>query len=35
MGLSNGLVRFSVGLDNNIERSFERIKQALTIALKK
>lgn len=29
MGLSNGLVRFSVGLDNNIERSFERIKKCL------
>lgn len=25
MGMSEGLVRFSVGLDNNIERSFEKI----------
>ena len=25
MGLSEGLVRFSVGLDNDIERTFEKI----------
>jgi methionine-gamma-lyase len=29
MGLSAGLVRFSVGLDHNIERSFELIKESL------
>lgn len=29
MGLSEGLVRFSVGLDHNIERSFELIKECL------
>ncbi|NLO18443.1 MAG: aminotransferase class I/II-fold pyridoxal phosphate-dependent enzyme [Ignavibacteria bacterium] len=29
MGLSDGLVRFSVGLDNNIEETFEIIKQSL------
>ncbi|MCB0833490.1 MAG: aminotransferase class I/II-fold pyridoxal phosphate-dependent enzyme [Bacteroidetes bacterium] len=29
MGLSDGLVRVSVGLDNDIHRSFERIKKAL------
>ncbi|MCF8302202.1 MAG: aminotransferase class I/II-fold pyridoxal phosphate-dependent enzyme [Bacteroidales bacterium] len=29
MGLSEGLVRFSVGLDNDIEYSFERIKKCL------
>ena len=27
MGLTPGLVRFSVGLDNNIEHSFEKIKE--------
>ncbi len=27
MGLSEGLVRFSVGLDNDMERSFQKIKQ--------
>jgi len=30
MGLSSGLVRFSVGLDNDIERTFERIKKCLS-----
>ncbi len=30
MGLSEGLVRFSVGLDNDIEHSFQRIKRCLT-----
>ncbi|NOZ47330.1 MAG: aminotransferase class I/II-fold pyridoxal phosphate-dependent enzyme [Chlorobi bacterium] len=30
MGLSPGLVRFSVGLDNNIEYTFEKIKNVLT-----
>ncbi|MCC6550430.1 MAG: aminotransferase class I/II-fold pyridoxal phosphate-dependent enzyme [Ignavibacteriaceae bacterium] len=29
MGLSDGLVRFSIGLDNNIELSFIRIKKGL------
>lgn len=29
MGLSEGLIRFSIGLDNNIQRSFERIKDSL------
>ncbi|MGD9589175.1 MAG: aminotransferase class I/II-fold pyridoxal phosphate-dependent enzyme [Pyrinomonadaceae bacterium] len=29
MGLSDGLVRFSIGLDNDIEHSFERIKRCL------
>jgi len=29
MGLSPGLVRFSVGLDNNIEFTFEKIKKSL------
>jgi methionine-gamma-lyase len=30
MGLSEGLIRFSVGLDNDIERTFELIKASLT-----
>ena len=29
MGMSEGLVRFSVGLDNDIERTFEKIKSCL------
>jgi methionine-gamma-lyase len=29
MGLSEGLVRFSVGLDNDIERTWERIEKCL------
>lgn len=29
LGMSEGLVRFSVGLDNDIEHSFERIKRCL------
>ncbi|MCS7053378.1 MAG: aminotransferase class I/II-fold pyridoxal phosphate-dependent enzyme [Ignavibacterium sp.] len=29
MGLTDGLVRFSIGLDNNIEKTFERIKKCL------
>lgn len=29
MGMSNGLVRFSVGLDNDIERTFDKIKTCL------
>jgi methionine-gamma-lyase len=30
MGLCEGLIRFSIGLDNNIERSFEKIKSCLS-----
>ena len=29
MGLSNGLIRFSIGLDNDIERTFELMKSCL------
>ncbi len=29
MGLSDGLVRFSIGLDNDIERTFEMIKKCM------
>jgi methionine-gamma-lyase len=29
MGLSDGLIRFSVGLDHDIERTFERIKMSI------
>jgi len=29
MGLSEGLVRISIGLDNNIHNTFERIKKCL------
>ena len=29
MGMSEGLVRFSVGLDNDIERTFDRIHDIL------
>jgi methionine-gamma-lyase len=29
MGLSTGLIRFSVGLDEDIKKSFERIKKSL------
>jgi methionine-gamma-lyase len=29
MGLSAGLVRFSMGLDNNIEKTYQGIKQAM------
>ena len=29
MGLTEGLVRFSIGLDNNIERSLEKMKECL------
>ena len=29
MGLSEGLIRFSVGLDNEIDRTFEMIKKCL------
>lgn len=32
MGLSDGLVRFSIGLDNDIQLSFDRIKQCLADA---
>jgi len=30
MGLSEGLIRFSVGLDNNIEQSLMKVKDCLT-----
>jgi methionine-gamma-lyase len=30
IGLSEGLIRFSIGLDNNIERSLMKIKKCLT-----
>jgi methionine-gamma-lyase len=30
IGLSEGLVRFSIGLDNDIERSFEKMKECLS-----
>lgn len=29
MGLSDGLIRFSIGLDNNIERTFEIMKECM------
>jgi methionine-gamma-lyase len=29
MGLSEGLVRISIGLDNNIQKTFDRIKKCL------
>lgn len=29
MGMSEGLVRFSIGIDNDIERTFERIKSCM------
>ncbi len=32
MGLSKGLVRISIGLDNNINKTFERIKKCLNYA---
>jgi len=32
MGMSEGLIRFSVGLDMNIERTFEKIKASIEIA---
>tara|TARA_R110002072_G_scaffold31040_2_gene96238 strand:+ start:2603 stop:3847 length:1245 start_codon:yes stop_codon:yes gene_type:complete len=32
MGLSNGMVRMSVGLDNDIERSFQTIKKCMKAA---
>lgn len=32
MGLSDGLVRFSIGLDNNIMKTFQRIKKSLELA---
>jgi methionine-gamma-lyase len=32
MGMTRGLVRFSIGLDNDIERSFGRIEKSLKIA---
>ena len=29
MGLTDGLIRFSIGLDNNIERTYQRMKQCM------
>jgi methionine-gamma-lyase len=29
MGMSEGLIRFSVGLDNDIERTFQLIAEAV------
>jgi methionine-gamma-lyase len=29
MGLSEGLIRFSVGLDNNIENTYRMIRQSM------
>lgn len=29
MGLSNGLIRFSIGLDNDIERTYKRMKKCM------
>lgn len=29
MGLSDGLIRFSIGLDNDIERTYERMKECM------
>ncbi|WP_288955774.1 aminotransferase class I/II-fold pyridoxal phosphate-dependent enzyme [uncultured Polaribacter sp.] len=29
MGLSNGLIRFSIGLDNNIERTYQMMKKCM------
>lgn len=29
MGLSNGLIRFSIGLDNDIERTYQRMKRCM------
>lgn len=29
MGLTNGLIRFSIGLDNNIERTYQSMKQCM------
>ena len=34
MGLSEGLVRFSVGLDNDIERTFQLIKESFELTQK-
>ena len=29
MGLSNGLIRFSIGLDNNIERTYRTMRSCM------
>lgn len=29
MGLSDGLIRFSVGLDNDIQRSYRRMRHCM------
>ena len=33
MGLSHGIVRFSIGLDHDIERTFEKIKSCIQLVL--
>jgi len=30
MGLTDGLIRFSIGLDNDIERTYQMMKQCMT-----
>ena len=29
MGLSDGLIRFSIGLDNDIERTYQMMRQCM------
>ena len=29
MGLSNGLIRFSIGLDNNIEHTYREMRRCM------
>ena len=29
MGLSDGIIRFSIGLDNDIERTYQKMKQCM------
>jgi methionine-gamma-lyase len=29
MGLTDGLIRFSIGLDNDIERTYQMMKQCM------
>nr|HRM13860.1 PLP-dependent transferase [Flavobacterium sp.] len=29
MGLTDGLIRFSIGLDNNIERTYQMMKECM------
>jgi methionine-gamma-lyase len=30
MGITDGLIRFSIGLDNNIERTYQMMKACMT-----